>query len=55
MHDVATKGHSQRGSIEGASRVLRMFFERLLRSNGSDDGLVEVMIAASTRSKNACI
>jgi hypothetical protein len=55
MRDVATEGHSQNGSIEAANRVLRMFFERLLLANESDDGLIEAMIAASTRSKNACI
>jgi hypothetical protein len=32
-----------------------MFFERLFLANGSDDGLIEAMIAASVRSKNACI
>jgi hypothetical protein len=32
-----------------------MFFERLFLANGSDDGLIEEMITASTRSKNACI
>jgi hypothetical protein len=55
MRDVATEGHSQNGSIETANRVLRMFFERLFLANGSDDGLIEAMITASTRSKNACI
>jgi hypothetical protein len=55
MRDVATEGHSRNGSIEAASRVLCMFFERLFLANGSDDGLIEAMIAASTQSKNACI
>jgi hypothetical protein len=55
MRDVATEGHSQNGSIGAANRVLRMLFERLFLANESDDGLIEAMIAASTRSKNACI
>jgi hypothetical protein len=55
MRDVATEGHSQNGSIEAANRFIRMFFERLFLANGSDDGHIEAMIAASTRSKNACI
>jgi hypothetical protein len=55
MRDVSTEGHSQNGSIEAANRVLRMFFERLFLANGSDDGLIEAMVATSTRSKNACI
>jgi hypothetical protein len=32
-----------------------MYFESLFLANISDDGLIEAMIAASTRSKNACI
>jgi hypothetical protein len=55
MRDVTTEEQSQNGSIEAANRVLRMFFERLFLANGSDDGLIEAMITASTRSKNACI
>jgi hypothetical protein len=55
MRDVATEGHSKNGSIEADNRVLRMFYERLLLANGYDDGLIEAMIAASTRSRNACI
>jgi hypothetical protein len=55
MRDVSTEGHSQNGSIEAANRVLRMFFERLFLANGSDDGLIEAMVATSTRSKKACI
>jgi intein/homing endonuclease len=53
IRDVATEGHSQNWSIEAAKRVLRMFLERLFLANGSDYGLIEAMIAASTRSKNA--
>jgi hypothetical protein len=55
IRDVATEGHSQNGSIEAANRILRMFFERLFLANVSDGDLIEAIIAASTRSKNACI
>jgi hypothetical protein len=55
MLDIATEGHSHNGSIEAANRVVRMFFERLFLVNGSDDGLIEAIIAASTRFRNACI
>jgi hypothetical protein len=55
MRDVCTEGHSQNGSIEAANRVLRMSFERLFLANGSDDGLIEAMVATPSRSKNACI
>jgi hypothetical protein len=55
MRDVATEEHSQNESIEAANIILRKFFERLFLANGSDEGLIEGMITASTRSKNACI
>jgi hypothetical protein len=55
IRDVATEGHSQNGSIEAANRILRMFFERLFLANVSDGDLIEAIIAASTRSKSACI
>jgi hypothetical protein len=55
MRDVSTEGHSQNGSIEAANRVLRMLFERLFLANGSDDSLIETMVATSTRSTKACI
>jgi hypothetical protein len=55
MRDVSTEMYPQNESIEAANRVLRMFFERLFLANGSDDGLIESIFAASTRSKNACI